>query len=201
MKQIIFAVCFLMVCFPVTKAQVYHLSLEESIEIAKNQSYEIQSLLQEKIIAENELKAATALLKTNVNMNFVLPQFTENVEQWQDSLGISFFAIKTLRGTSNLNILQPLPTDGTISISTGLSSINDYNTSKRASTFNTRIGLSQPLNSFWGYNAIRSELKRTRLNYERTNKALKRSELDLVYNVSFSFTDCCYYKKGRKYRK
>jgi len=187
MKNIII-LCLSMICF--TKAiyaQVYHLSLEESIEIAKSQSYDIQSLLQEKIIAENELKAATAFLRTNVSMNFTLPQYIETVREWEDSEGISYFAVKTLRGSGDLNVRQPLPTDGTIFVTTGLSSVNDYFGNKRGTTFNTRIGLSQPLNSFWGYNSIRSDLKRARLNYERSNKALKRAELNTVYDVSSSY--------------
>ena len=176
-----------MICLPATKAQTYHLSLEESIEIAKKQSFNIQSLLQDNIIAENQLRAAVARLRTNVSMNLGLPQFNESVTEWQDSTGISFFSIKTLRETANLYISQPLPTDGSVYISSGLSSVNDYNTERRASQFNTRIGLSQPLNSFWGYNAIRSQLKAAQLNYERTNKALKRAELDVVYIVSSGF--------------
>ena len=186
MKHIII-VCLLTVCHTATMAQIYHLSLEESIEIAKKQSFEIQNLFQEKIIAENELKAATALLKTRVTMNLTLPQYTETIQQWEDSEGISFFPIQTLRGEGTLNISQPLPTDGTIIVRSGLSSINDYNTDKRASTLNTSIGLSQSLNAFWGYNQIRSELKRARLNYERASKEYKRAELDMIYNVSSSY--------------
>ena len=196
MKQIFFTACFLMICFSVTKAQIYHLSLEESIEIAKKQSYEIQNLLQDKIIAENEMKAATALLRTNVSMQFTLPQYTENVQQWQDSTGISFFPVQTLRGEGSLYIYQPLPTDGRISIRSGLSSINDYNTDRRASTVNTSIGLSQPLNAFWGYNSIRSQLKTANLNYERASKSLKRAELNMIYDVSSSYYRLLLLQKG-----
>ena len=196
MKNIIFIYSILMICFSAIKAQTYHLSLEESIEIAKSKSFEIQNLLQEKIIAENELKAATALLRTNVTLDFTLPQYTENIQQWQDSTGISFFPIKTLRGTGNLNFIQPLPTDGRIFISSGLSSINDYYFNRRATTFNTVVGLSQPLNSFWGYNSIKSDLKRARLNYERSNKAYKRAELDLIYDVSNEFYTLLLQQKG-----
>ncbi len=196
MKKIILAIFISTACCAVPRAQTYHLSLEESIEIAKSQSHDIQSLLQDKIVSENELKATTARLRTNVNMYFVLPQYTETIREWEDSEGISFFPVKTLRGTGNLNISQPLPTDGTISVSTGLSSINDYYTDKRATTFNTRLGLSQPLNSFWGYNTIKSELKTARLNYERTNKALKRAELNLVYDVSSSYYNLLQLQKG-----
>ena len=197
MKNFIFTICLSMICsLTAIRAQTYHLSLEESIEIAKSQSFDIQSLLQEKIVAENELKAATAIMRTNVNMNFVLPQYTETVREWENPEGITYFSVKTLRGSGNLYLYQPLPTDGTISLSTGLSSINDYNFDKRATTFNTRIGLSQPLNSFWGYNSIRSDLKRARLNYERSNKALKRTELNLIYEVSRSFYDLLLLQKG-----
>jgi len=201
MKNTILTLCLSMICFSAIKAQVYHLSLEESIEIAKTQSYEIQTLLQDKIIAENELKAQTALLRTNVSMNFTLPQYTETIQQWQDSTGISFFTIKTLSGTGRLNLFQPLPTDGTIYISTGLSSINDYLSERRATTLNTRIGLSQPLNSFWGYNAIKSDLKSARLRHERSNKAYKRAELNLIYDVSNSFYTLLLQQKGSEIAK
>ena len=196
MKNIIFAVSILLSCYPALHAQMYHLSLEESIEIAKKQSHSIQVLLQDKIIAENELKATTARLKTNVSMSLNLPQYTESVREWEDSTGISFFSVKSLRNTGNLYISQPLPTDGTITLSTGLASITDYNTDKRATTFNTLVGFNQPLNSFWGYNSIRSELKRVRLNYERTNKFLKREELNLEYIVSNSYYELLMYQKG-----
>ena len=187
-RQIIIAICFLMICLPATKAQIYHLSLEESIEIAKKQSFEIQNLLQDKIIAENELKAAVARLRTSVSMNFTLPQFTENVDQYIDSIGgIHFYPLKTLRGSGNLYIRQPLPTDGTITMTTGLTSINDYYNEKRPATITTSIGFYQPLNSFWGYNTIRADLKRAKLNFERADKSLKRAELNIVYAVSSSF--------------
>ena len=196
MKKVLLAIFLLLIVYPSIKAQIYHLSLEESIEIAKSKSFDIQSLLQDQIIAENELKAATALLRTNVSMYFTLPQYTETIREWEDSEGISFFAVKTLRGSGNLNVRQPLPTDGTISLSTGLSAVNDYFGDKRATTFNTRISLSQPLNSFWGYNSIKSDLKSARLKYERSNKELKRAELNIVYDVSSSYYRLLQLQKG-----
>ena len=196
MKKIIFAVCIPLICCTALHAQTYHLSLEECIEIAKQESYEIKRLLKDKIIAENELSAATARLKTNVSMNFTLPQYNKTVNEWQDSLGISFFSSNTLRGIGGLNIRQPLPTDGTISVQTYLNSINDYTYDRRSTRFITSLMFSQPLNSFWGYNSIRSDLKTSRLNNERTNKALKRSELNLIYNVSNAFYGLLKLQKG-----
>jgi outer membrane protein TolC len=57
----------------------------------------------------------------------------------------------------------------------------------RSSTFNTRLRLRQPIDALYGYNAIRSSLKSARLDYERTNKSLRREELNLVYRVSSSY--------------
>ena len=186
----------LICCITAINAQIYQLSLEESIEIAKAQSFEIQILMQEKIIAENDLKAATASLRTNLTMSFVLPQYTETIQERHDTTGIYFFPIKTLRGTGNLNLVQPLPTDGMVFVTTGLSSITDYYFDRRATTFSTRVGLSQPLNSFWGYNSIRADLQRARLNYERSNKAFKRAELNLIYDVSSAFYRLLLMQKG-----
>jgi len=196
MRQIIFTLCLLMICYPAAQAQIYHLSLEESIEIAKNQSADMLSLLEDKIIAENDMKAAKARLRTNISMQLTLPQYTETIQKWEDSTGISFYPEQTLRGLGDLYIQQPLPTDGRISVTTGLSSINDYNTRQRSSMLNARIGLSQPLNSFWGYNQIQADMKRANLNYERANKAYKRVELDLIYNVSSAYYNLLLLLKG-----
>ena len=195
MKKIFF-VLFIFCQSALNAQQVYNLTLEESIEIAKGGSYEIQRLLKDQVIAENELSAATARLRTNVSMNFTLPQYTKTVNEWQDSLGISYFSSNTLRGIGGLNIRQPLPTDGTVSIQTNLNSINDYTYDRRSTRFSTSIVLNQPLNSLWGYNSIRSDLKTARLNNERTNKALKRSELNLIYNVSNAFYGLLRLQKG-----
>ncbi len=197
MKKIILAAAIAAACIQPLGAQtVYDLTLEESIEIAKKQSYSMQTLEQDVIIAENNLKSATAQLRTSVTANLVLPQYTETVREWEDSTGISFFPIKTLRGSGNLNITQPLPTDGRIYLSGGLSSIDDYYTDQRAATVNARIGFSQPLDAFYGYNNISSSLKRARLDYERSSKSLKREELNLIYSVSSAYYNLLSLQKG-----
>ena len=51
----------------------------------------------------------------------------------------------------------------------------------------TFLRLRQPIDALYGYNSIRSALKSARLDYERTNKSLRREELNLVYRVSSSY--------------
>jgi outer membrane protein TolC len=184
-----YALCFLLtITFssPVLKAEDYNLTLEESIEIAKKKSYRMLILVQELKIAEFNLKSATSRLKTHINMNLSLPQYTETVRQKADSTGV-FFSVKELTYSSGLTINQPLPTDGNIFIQSGLSSFKDYYTGTRSSNINTRLGFSQPLDALYGYNSIKSALKNAQLAYEQSNKSLKREELNLVYDVSSAY--------------
>lgn len=145
------------------------------------------NLIQDLEIAELNLKSATSKLKTHITMNLTLPEYTETVRQWEDSSGVSFYNIKQLGYSAGLTINQPLPTDGSIYIRTGLTGLDDYNTDIRSSNLNARIGLTQPIDAFYGYNSIRSALKRAQLDHERSQKALKREELNLVYQVSNSY--------------
>ena len=186
-KKLIICLLVAIPCFCQSFAQKVEISLEESIEIAKEKSFSMQRLKQNLKIAEYNLKVATNRLKTNINLRMSLPQYTETVRQWEDSTGVSFFPVKQLSYSGNLTINQPLPTDGNVFIQSGLSSINNYYSDIRSGNMNTRVGFTQPLDAFYGYNSIRSTLKRAELDYEQTNKSLKREELNLVYQVSNAY--------------
>jgi outer membrane protein TolC len=187
MKKIFLTICTLTVCLLSSRAETYHLSLEESIEIAKAKSYRMQRLLQDLKIAEYNLKSATSRFRTHVDLQFTLPQYTETVRQWEDSTGISFYPVKQLNYSGGLTINQPLPTDGNIFIETGLSGLDDFYSSHRSGNLSTRIGFTQPIHAFYGYNAIKSSLKSAELAYEQSSKSLKREELNLVYDVSNAY--------------
>lgn len=187
MKKILFSFWMLAISgFTALKAETYHLTLEQSIEIAKEKSYRMLTLIQELKIAEYNLQSATSRLKTHINMNLSLPNYAETVRQKADSTGV-FFSVKELTYSSGLTINQPLPTDGNIFIQTGLSSYKDYYTGNRSSNLNTRLGFRQPLDALYGYNAIKSTLRNAQLAYERSSKVLKREELNMVYDVSNAY--------------
>ncbi|MDR2085951.1 MAG: TolC family protein [Dysgonamonadaceae bacterium] len=182
------------VCLPV-KSETYNLTLEQSIEIAKEKSYRMLTLQQEIRIAEFNLKSATSRLKTHIDLTLSLPEYTETVRQKADSTGV-FFSVKQLTYSSGLTINQPLPTDGNIFIQSGLSSFMDYYAGMRSANMNTRLGFRQPIDAFYGYNALRSALKNAQLAYERSNNTLKREELDLVYDVSSAYYNLLSLQKG-----
>lgn len=171
----------------ISSGQEYNLTLEQSVELAKRKSYSMQRLEQNLEIAENNLKATVAALRTNIYLDLTAPNYRETIQTWEDSTGTSFFPVKTLTSFGGVTISQPLPTDGSIQVTSGLSSVNDYYTDMRAVNFYTQLRLEQPLHSLWSYNSIRANLKTARLNYELTSRSLRREELNLVYSVSSAY--------------
>jgi outer membrane protein TolC len=186
LKTLLMLPAFLLVAIN-TSAETYHLDLEKSIELARNKSYSMKRLEQDLRIAEFNLKAATSRFKTHINLTFVSPQYTETIRQFEDSTGISFYPVKQLNYQGTLSVNQPLPTDGYIYMRTGMSNYDDFYTDFRSTYLNTRFGFVQPLDAFYGYNAIKSSFKQAELAYERSQKQLKREELNLFYAVSNVF--------------
>jgi len=186
MKKIFLKILILTVCYPVSWAETYKLTLEQSIELAKQKSFNMQLLKQDLKIAEYNLHSVLSSLKTNIKMNITLPNYTATVKEKADSAGV-YYSVKGLTYSSGLNINQPLPSDGNIYIQSGLSTLRDYDGQARSGYVNTRFGITQPIDALYGYNSIKSSLKSARLAYEQSNKSLKREELNLVYDVSQAY--------------
>ncbi|NDW18794.1 TolC family protein [Dysgonomonas sp. 216] len=166
---------------------IYNLTLEQSIEIAKAKSLSILRLGQDTKIAKYNLNSATSKLKTHINLDINTPKYSEEIRSFEDSTGVSYFPVKQLKYEANLVITQPLPTDGNIYIQNYASTLNDMRKKARYTNLRTRVGLSQPLDALYGYNGLKSTLKRAKLGYEQSNKALKREELNLIYLVSSGY--------------
>ncbi len=187
MKKLQGIIAILLIVSIVARSEKYDLDLAKSIELAKEKSLSMQSLIQDFKIADYNLKSATSKFKTHVTMNFVSPSYTETVRQYEDSTGISFYPVKQLNYQGNLVINQQLPTDGYVYARTGLSNYDDFYSQIRSTYLNTRIGLVQPIDALYGYNETKSALKRAKLDFDKSSKQLKREELNLVYDVSSVF--------------
>ncbi|MGW8317581.1 MAG: TolC family protein [Bacteroidales bacterium] len=167
--------------------EIYHLDLEQSIEIAREKNHDMLIMNQLLAQAGYELKAATSRLKTHIDLDLTLPDYTETIRQFEDSSGITFYPVKQLRYNGSLLISQPLPTDGRLYLSTGLDNLLDYDKQERLTRLDLRLGLTQPLSALYAYNEIRSNFKRAQLNYELSLRSLKRTELNLIYETSQAF--------------
>lgn len=187
LKLSILCLMIILSCNNVTAQEVYLLDLDKSIELALEKSHSILRLRQNLVQSEHELKVTTSSFKTHVDLELTVPEYTETISEYEDTTGISFYNVKQLEYEGELNISQPLPTDGSLSLSSGLLSINDYNEDQNSFKLNTRLEFEQPIEALYIYNSIRSGYKKAKLNYELAEKELKREELELVYDVSSAF--------------
>lgn len=163
------------------------MDLETAIEVAKQQSPTMLSLMRQVDVASYNLKATNSRFKTRVSMNVTLPQYNETINKYEDSLGITFYPIRQSYMSTSLSISQPLPTDGSLSITSGIVNYTDYYADNRNAQVSTSIGLSQPIEALFGVNNMKLSMKQAKLSYDMTMKRLKRQKLDLVYIVSQSF--------------
>ena len=171
-----------------SKAQkVYHLNLEKSIEIAKEQNFSILILKKDLERAEFNLKAAKRKFRTKVNLNFEGPEYFQTLGEYRDSTGVQFYPYKEFNYDGKLTIDQTLPTNGKISLSTGLYNARNFYEDERSVKLAGSINFEQPIIALYSYNNIRSTIKAAELNYEATLKSFKREELDLIYEVSRAY--------------
>ena len=65
--------------------------------------------------------------------------------------------------------------------------MEDYEIDRNTVQFITRIGFSQPLQAFYSYNRLQSDLRTAELSYEISQKQLARAKLNINYEVSAGF--------------
>lgn len=169
------------------------LTLDQAIDIALEQGFDMKSHRLSLIQSEQNRLAAKYRFRTNVDMTLSTPNWGESVSEVKVPNGLPVYnSVGSLRYQGQIDINQPLPTDGRLTLRSRLyqSKESNYyvetdNTLKRkdfVSSFS--LTFTQPL---FTYNRIKTNLKRAELNYERTSLTLKRNKLDVVYNVTNSF--------------
>lgn len=167
--------------------RVHVLDLASSIELAKEQSRDMQLLRLRTESAGHNLKAALSANRTRVDMELTVPRYSESIRQFEDSTGISFYPIKQTMMSGTMTVSQPLPSDGRLYLSSGAQSTADFNDDTRNAQLTSTIGLSQPIEAAFGFNENRLAYKQAKLNYEVALKQLKREELNMVYSTSQLF--------------
>lgn len=188
MKRIFTAVLLVVSYAAASGNEIYNLTLERSIDIAKQQSYRMQNLQYTYDIAAQSYKVAISGQRTSVTMDMNLPTYNKGVGDYTDDHGnVRYYSIESLRMGGSMRVNQPLPTNGRIYFDTDYSTTNDYSNDRRRGSVDFGIGLSQPIDALYGYNASRAAIKRAKLDYEQASKEYKRAELDLIYLVSQSY--------------
>ena len=166
------------------------LKLNDAIDIALEKSFDMKTLRLQTVQATEGLIAAKGRFKTNAQLYMSTPSWEESVSQIQiqDALPVYNTTGEFMyRGILDIN--QPLPTDGTFTLRSRV-----YH--RDVSTFREDLGsdierkemytslslnFTQPL---FTMNTLKTGLKRANLQYERTSRYYKRSELNNVYDVT-----------------
>lgn len=177
----------------VCAAGIKYLQLGDAISIALEKSYALKVARLDRLAAEKNLISAKSNFKLRVDANFNLPSASENVQETY--LGGQLPVYETrgdYRYQGNLNITQPLPTNGRIQLRGqsyygGVSfwdNAADANVSRNDVVTSLSLQFSQPL---FTLNDIKTNLKQADLRFEGALKNYTREELDIVYQVTSGF--------------
>ncbi|MCE5252235.1 TolC family protein [bacterium] len=174
-------------------AQQYVLSLQDAIDIALEKSYDMKTLRLSLSQAEEGYLAAKYRFRTNIDMEMDVPNWSERVSAVTvpNSLPV-YNSFGTLKTQGQLNVNQPLPTSGTLTLSSQLyqsdekTYLAESDSDLKRKDFLSSLSMQfrQPL---FTMNTLKTGLKRAELNYERASRQLSRSQLDNIYNTTQSF--------------
>lgn len=203
MKRIFHLSLFLMLVritgtVSVSAQDVLVLSLNESIDIALDESYSIKQLRESINWAEWNLWAAKAGYRTSIESHIYTPVYEEGyrlVDVVDGTPVAKQFGSQQVRGV--LDLRQPMPwipfggADMTLRseayrLDSWTPSTTNPDVDIKSSKFYTSLSLivNKPL---FTINETALNLKRAKLSYERRSRAFKRSELDLVFQVTQTF--------------
>jgi len=176
-------------------AKEFVLTLDESINIALEQSYDMKLLRLDLLEAEQGLVAAKGRFKTNADMSLQLPNWRESVSSIpvKDALPV-FNTTGEIQYYGQFNINQPLPTDGYFrlrstayhrDVSTFRADLNNDLERKDVYT-SLSLQFNQPL---FTINNLKLGLKSADLNYELASRRYNQRELQIIYMVTAGFFD------------
>lgn len=189
---------FLILFQSLSAQEVLVLNLDDSIDIALDGSYSIKQLRESMNWAEWNLWAAKAGYRTSIESRIYTPVYEEGyrlVDVVDGTPVAKQFGSQQVRGV--LDLRQPMPwipfggADMTLRseayrLDSWTPSASDPDVDIKSSKFYTSLSLivNKPL---FTINETALNLKRAKLSYERRSRAFKRSELDLVFQVTQTF--------------
>jgi outer membrane protein len=169
------------------------LSLEDAIDIALEEGFEMKSLRLSLLQAEQNRLAARYRFRTQVDMRLFAPSWSERISEVPVPNALPVYNnLGTMRYQGRLDISQPLPTDGTLTLRSNIYQSEESNyfaetekTLKRKDFYSSfSLNFNQPL---FTYNRLKTGLRRSELNYERQSLSLRRTRLNVIYQVTNAF--------------
>ncbi|MFQ5628586.1 MAG: TolC family protein, partial [bacterium] len=204
----LFAFALLTIHVSTFAQQTRTLTLEQSIRIALDKSFDAKRLEQSLINSRMSLKAAQASFKSNGNLNFSsFPNFAQGEVRDRDiTTGETVFTRqKSLDFQGRISVNQPWPaTDGVFSMVGSFDRQQDFGDFSRITGFDPvtftpiETVISDPTTygpqlsiqyrqPFFTLNKLKTGLLRAELNLENTVQTFTRTQLDIVFNVTSNF--------------
>ena len=185
-KLMINIIIFTLFQFTLTKGgEPRILTLEESLKIALEKSYDIKYMEQNLIRDQENVKAARAALKSNANFNFFTPSFkTEysEVYDWEYDVFIYEYTQKN-RIMSQLVINQPIPTNGNFSLNYDFFHETQLGDIRNFSNY-LYLKFEQPI---FTPNVLSMGIRRAELGLESTELDYKNRKLSIEYDITRSY--------------
>lgn len=178
------------------------LKLGDAISIALEKSYEMKVARLDKLAAEKNLISAKSNFKLRMDANFDLPSASEQVQETYREGNLPVYETRgNYRYQGNLNITQPLPTNGRFRLQgqTYYGSVSYWDYSRQSTLKRTDVLTSLNLQFYqplFTLNDLKVNLKRADLRYESAERRYKREELDIIYQVTSAFY--AYYRATRE---
>jgi outer membrane protein len=189
MKLVINIFLFCCIVFFEVSAQRI-LTLQESLSIALNESYNIRSAEFSLISSQKNLEAVQMGLRTSVNMEFDLPRYARTLSsQFNPNTATEqFYEIGYTTFESRLMFNQPIIyTNGTFSLVGSLWQRDQFSQIKDLPVdyyTNLSLRLNQPLFTF---NTQRANMMRAEINLLKSERNYTRAEKEIIYDVTASF--------------
>lgn len=192
-------------CAPAGGQEHLKLTLEASIDIALDRSFDARTLTQSLISSRENLRAARAGFKSNGTLDFSsLPNFNQTERQTPlPGGGYAFDKDKFLDMQASLFINQPISsTDGVFSLVGTFKRFEQFDTGGRSTFGNIELPVDLSSGSSIDFspqlslqyrqpvftmNRLKTGVRKAELRLENTLQSYTRSQLDIVFNVTSNF--------------
>ncbi len=174
------------------------LTLNEAIDVALEKSFSVYQLKQSYLRSAYGLEIAQRNLKTRIDFNSTIPSISQGVSPrvyfnpvtQQEEL--SYLRSGNTNFNGRISIMQPLITDGTVSLSARLSGYDSFNErigdqpdlENRSMQPTIGINFTQPL---FQYNSIKNTLRSAELSFESLDATYTQSELAQLNQITNQF--------------
>ncbi len=172
------------------------LTLEQAVDAALERSFDIYRLRQRYLQLAYGLEAARRSLKTHVEFHSVLPGISQGYtnllyNDFSGTLALELFSDRIFKLSSGVSVIQPLITNGSVSLSTSLTGYERSMETSAGTPSDLRyvmprlsIDFNQPL---FQYNRIKGSLRRAQLDLESLQLSYNEVELSRIGDVTADF--------------